>query len=239
MQKPEAITTRVDLVAQPPFKKQPPSFPRINYDQVLYTLHVQFEWQGHCVRFIGYLSPGTQYIGHAKLDPAINLILTRLIVNDKDGNFIEGFEEDAPLMNAWKGDKLVSIGQLCEALGIRDDHINVYLQPGNLTGWGVSQDYEDTPEHNALVELHEQVIPLMFKCGLGAVKLRCEDGQVALVDMYPLGLSQGDMHGFCKAMVKLAGDRKLTIRAHGAGGSTFTLNEGKDQVKQTFASFVM
>jgi hypothetical protein len=239
MQKPEAITTRVDLVAQPPFKKQPPSLPRINYGQTLYTLHVQFEWQGHSVRFIGYLSPGTQFTTHHKLDPVINLILTRLIVNDKDGKFIEGFNEDAPLMKAWKGDKLVSVGQMCDELGINDNHINVYLQPGNLAGWGMSKDYEDTPEHNALVELHEQVIPLMFKCGLGAVKLRCEDGQVALLDMYPLGLSQGDPSGFCKAMVKLARGRNLIIRAHGAGGSTFTLNEGESMIVQTFASFAM
>jgi hypothetical protein len=239
MQNPEAITTRVDLVAQPPFKKQPPSLPRINYDQTLYSLHVQFEWQGYCVRFIGYLSPGTQYTNQRKLDPAINLILTRLIVNDKAGKFIEGFNEDAPLMKAWNGDKLVSVGQMCDELGIGDEHINIFLQPGNLSGWGLSKDYEDTPEHNALVELHEQVIPLMFKCGLGAVKLRCEDGQVALLDMYPLGLSQGDMPGFCKAMVKLAGKRNLTIRAHGAGGSTFKLNEGENQIVQTFASFAM
>ncbi|MNF25222.1 hypothetical protein D3C81_410610 [compost metagenome] len=239
MQKPESITTRVDLVAQPPFKKQPPSFPRINYDQVLYTLHVQFEWQGHSVRFIGYLSPGTLLTDHHKLDPAINLILTRLVVHDRDGKYIEGFEEEAPLMKAWHGDKLISVGQMCEELGIRDEHIHLYQLRGNLNGWGMSKDYEDTPEHNGLVELHEQVIPLMFKCGIGAVKLRFEDGQVRVLDMYPLGLCQGDTEGFYRAMKELVGDRDLIIRAHSAGGSTFTLNEGKGQIKQTFASFVM
>jgi hypothetical protein len=239
MPKPKAITTRVDMAAQPPFKKQPPSFPDINYDQVLYTVHIQFEWQEHCVRFIGYLSPGTPYIEYSKLDPLGTLSLSRLLVNDKDGKYLEDFPQDAPLMKTWYGDKQLTIKQLCEELGIQDRDINVFTQPGNAATWGLSTDYEDTPEHKDLAELHEQVIPLMIKHGLGTVKLLCEDGQVALVAMYPLGLALADVPGFCKAMAGLVGDRHLRIRAHGAGGSTFDLHKGDKHVVQTFPSFMM
>lgn len=232
------ITTRVDLVEQLPFKKQPPNLPRINYAQNLYSLHVQFPWQGECIRFIGYLAPGTKYEHLEGLHPDVNLILRRLIINDMAGKPVAGSKEGAPLMAAWEGDKLISIAKLCQELGIRIKDISVYTRPMNHVGSNPT-DYEDTPQLKDLAELHEKVIPLMIESGMGAVTLRYEDGQVAIMDMSPLGLAQGDFGGFCKALPALLGNRTMAIKAHAGGPSTFELSEGNERYIQTFASFAM
>jgi hypothetical protein len=232
------ITTRVDLVEQLPFKKQPPNLPQINYDQTLYSLHVQYAWQGEVVRFIGYLSPGMKYEHGQALDPDVNLILRRLIINDNAGKPVAGTKAGAPLMAAWEGDKLISIAKVCQELGIREKDISVYTRPLAHVA-SIPTDYEDIPQMKDLAELHEKVIPLMIENGMGAVKLRAEDGFIAILDMTPLGLAQGNFAGFVEAMKALLGNRRIDITGHAGGGSTFELHEGDKHYIQSFASFAM
>lgn len=230
--------TRFDLVEQVPFKKQPPNLPQINYDQALYSLHIQYELNGQCVRFLGYLSPATKHELGRDLDPEINLVLRRLIVTGLDGKSTDTAIEDAPLMNAWTGDKLISIGQACQELDIRIADMMIYLRSSQYPVPDAT-DYEDIPQMKDLAELHQKIIPSMIEHGLGLASLRYEDGHVALMDMSPLGLAAGDLKAFCNEMVELLGDRKISIKATIASGSTFELREGVQHYTQTFATFAM
>lgn len=229
------IPTRVDIVARAPFKKQPPTLPPINYDQVLYAVFIQFEWKGNCIRFMGYLAPGTQLLERgSKLDPRVNVVLRRLLVNDVSGMPVDGTEEGAPLMKAWEGDKLISVGQLCQEIGLDPDLVQVFVQPAKFSRSDAT-DYEDTQQHKESAELHEKLIPLMLRHGLGAAKIRCEDGQVALLDMHPLGLAYGNPGGFCKELIKVVGQRRLDARLAATSGSTLRL----DELVQEYASFAL
>lgn len=228
------IPTRIDIVAQAPFKKQPPSLAPINYDQVIYAVHIQYEWQGNCIRFMGYVSPGTNLEVCNRLDPLINVVLRRLLINDVAGQPVDGVKEGAPLMKAWEGDKLVTIEQMCQEVGVHEENVSLFARPGKFSRSDCT-DYEDTPQHKELAELHEKLVPIMLRHGLGAAKIRCEDGQVALLDMIPLGLAYGNPGGFCKEVIKVVGQRPLVARIAANGGSTFRM----EPLVQEYASFAL